>query len=158
LPKVLEKIEDVVYLVLGKGPEQKNLEALAAQLGVQDRIIFRGAVPHRDVGRYLSMADVVPCLWSIGPIFETMLCGKTVIVLDILEMHRFVQDRDTGILLDPNKLDLLADTIIELLDNDQLRFKIGKRARKWANENLDSVEGRAKKEADLVERVAGFNE
>jgi glycosyltransferase involved in cell wall biosynthesis len=158
LSKVLEKIEGVTYLILGKGPERENLEALAAQLGIQDRIIFVGAVPHNEVGKYLSIADVVPCLWSIGPIFEAMLCGKPVIVLDILQMRRFVKDRETGILLDPNRMDLLADAMIELLDNDSLRSEIGKNARKWADENLDSVEGRAKKEADLVERVAGFRQ
>jgi glycosyltransferase involved in cell wall biosynthesis len=150
IPKILKRFGDLKYLIVGEGPERENLRTLTAQLEVQDHVVFVGPVPHEDVGKYLSVADVVPCLWSIGPIFEAMICGKCPIVLDIMGMRRFVEDGKTGILLDPQKLGDLGDVIIGILENDVLRQNIGENAREWALQNLESVQERVEKEADLV--------
>jgi glycosyltransferase involved in cell wall biosynthesis len=79
-----------------------------------------------------------------------MICGKCPIVLDIMGMRRFVEDGKTGILLDPQKLGDLGDVIIGILENDVLRQNIGENAREWALQNLESVQERVEKEADLV--------
>lgn len=154
IPKIVERIGNLKYLIVGEGPERENLKTLTAQLGVQDHVVFVGPVPHDDVGKYMSIADVVPCLWSIGPIFEAMICRKCPIVLDILGMRRFVEHGKTGILLDPEKLGDLSDVIVDILENDLLRQNIGENAREWALRNLDSLQERVEKEADLVYRIA----
>ena len=73
-------------LIYGHGPEQRRLERLVAELGVDDRISFRGAVPRDELLRRMREADVFlfPSLHDQAPwvVAEALGCGLPVICCD----------------------------------------------------------------------------
>jgi glycosyltransferase involved in cell wall biosynthesis len=153
LPKVLEKHPETYHVIVGDGPERKNLERLAESLGVSSRVKFMGRIPHSEVQKFFNVADIVAAIWSIGPLFEGMLSEKCVVTLNLGETDRFVKNMNNGVLIDYADLDEMHRIFIPLLDDNEMRIQIGKNARAWALENLDSIEGRITKEVDLIERT-----
>ncbi len=59
LPDILRVHPGASVLLVGGGPAEPQLKALAVQLGLQDRIRFAGRVPHDEVRRYYSVIDVL---------------------------------------------------------------------------------------------------
>ncbi len=153
LPGVLEIHPDVYHVIVGDGPERKNLEDLVESHVLRDRIKFIGRVPHSEVQKFFNIADIVAAIWSIGPLFEGMLSEKCVVTLNLGETDRFVKNMETGVLIEYPDLNRLHEVLNLLLDDDVLRKQIGKNARKWAVNNLDTIEGRITTEVDLIERT-----
>jgi glycosyltransferase involved in cell wall biosynthesis len=153
LPKVLENNPDAYHIIVGDGPERENLDRLAESLGVTHRVKFMGRVPHAEVQKFFNIADIVAAIWSIGPLFEGMLSEKCVVTLNLGETDKFVANMETGVIIEKSDLDELEKTFIPLLDDDEKRVQMGKNARAWALENLDTIEGRISKEVDLIERT-----
>src|SRR5690606_7448572 len=58
MPQVLAKLPDARLLLVGGGPQQAALASQAARLGIGDRVIFTGRVPHERVPAYSSLVDV----------------------------------------------------------------------------------------------------
>jgi len=153
LPKVLESHKDVYHVIVGDGPEEENLKRLANSLGVRERVKFMGRVPFSDVQKFYNIADIVAAIWSMYPVFEGMLSKKCVMTLNLGETDRFVKNMETGVLIEYPDLDELDRVFIKLLDSDELRERIAENARRWALENLDTIEGRISKEVDLIEKT-----
>jgi PEP-CTERM/exosortase A-associated glycosyltransferase len=59
LPRIADAHPSVQALLVGGGPAEPQLRALAASLGVSDRVRFTGRVPHEQVRRYYSVIDVL---------------------------------------------------------------------------------------------------
>jgi glycosyltransferase involved in cell wall biosynthesis len=85
LPTLLEKHPNTYHVIVGDGPERDNLESQAVSLGVADRVMFMGRVPHSDVQKFFNVADIVAAIWSIGPLFEGMLSERCVVTLNLGE-------------------------------------------------------------------------
>lgn len=58
MPELLKKDANTVFVVAGDGPDMDQLTALVKELGLEQKIIFTGAVDHGDVGDYYRMADL----------------------------------------------------------------------------------------------------
>jgi glycosyltransferase involved in cell wall biosynthesis len=97
LPRMLEHISEVVYLVIGDGNDRSRLEEKARALGVADRLIFAGYVPEGEKADYYRLADVVAMPGS-DPLYdrypyrfaflEPLACGVPVVgsrLIDISE-------------------------------------------------------------------------
>ncbi|EQD47435.1 glycosyl transferase, group 1, partial [mine drainage metagenome] len=59
MPLVLREAPQVRLLLLGGGPQEAHLQALAARLGIEDVVHFIGRVPHSEVSRYYSAMDIM---------------------------------------------------------------------------------------------------
>lgn len=83
LPKILERSPEAVYVIAGKGDDQKRLEALAVECGVEDSVLFVGEVPEKDLPDLYRSADVyaMPSTGEgFGIVFlEAAACGLPVI-------------------------------------------------------------------------------
>ncbi len=55
---MLASCPDAWLLIVGDGPDRSRLRAMARGLGVSDRVVFTGAVPHAQVPAYLDAGDV----------------------------------------------------------------------------------------------------
>lgn len=50
--------ENIKFLILGTGPDFSMLKKLAKQLGVENRVIFLGHIDHKEMPKYLKIADI----------------------------------------------------------------------------------------------------
>jgi len=159
LPGVLWTHPETLLVVVGDGPERERLEVLAFDLGVRDRVLFEGAVPHQEIPRYLASADIFLSLydWSnVGnPLLEAMMAGKCIITLNNGDTNRFVKDGQNGILLEYEDLPRLPEVINSLLVDEKRKNELGMNARNFAKEHFWSWEERLGAEVQAVESLLG---
>lgn len=119
-------------IIVGDGLKRKELETKASQLGISDRISFVGAIYHKDVFRYQSIADIFISMNGISslsnPVFEAMSCGKCVIALDRGATRDLIKDEENGIVV--KSCEELKDAIIRLLSDPSLITRLGLEAKK----------------------------
>jgi len=157
LPEVVRLFPDTVLIIVGDGPERERLEQLARDLGVHDHVRFEGAVPHKEIPKYLAAADIFLSFydWSnVGnPLLEAMMAGKCIVTLNNGDTGQFVRNGENGVLLEYEDLPRLPEVIKELLANDELRKRLGANARKFAEENFWSWQERIEAEVTEVSRL-----
>lgn len=110
--------EDVVLAIAGDGPLEDELQALAAHLGVAQRVRWLG---WREDGADLIAAADVFCLssrWEAVALAaqEAVLLGTPVVTTDVGGMAELVQDRISGRLVPPNDPESLAGGLLDGLD------------------------------------------
>lgn len=153
LPQVVKEYPNTVLVIVGDGPEWERLERLARDLGVREHVRFEGAVPHKEVPKYLAAADIFLSFydWSnVGnPLLEAMMAGKCIITLNNGNTGQFIKNGENGILLEYEDLPKLPEVIKELLANEDLRSRLGASARKFAEEHFWSWQERI--EAEIAE-------
>lgn len=121
-----------LYLV-GDGPERARLEALRQDLGLQDRVVFQGAVPHAEVPVWMSAADLF-CLSSDregSPVVigEAFACGTPVVATRVGGVGDLVVDERLGLLVPPGAAGELAQAIKAALAADWDRGYLESRGR-----------------------------
>jgi len=121
-------------VMCGDGPERGGAEALAAELGLADRVFFAGQVPN--IADYLSVADLllIPSeTESFGlAALEAMACEVPVIANRVGGLPEVIEDRETGYLVPLGDIKAMAERSIEVLSNAPLRREMGSRGREWA--------------------------
>jgi teichuronic acid biosynthesis glycosyltransferase TuaC len=99
----LPRLPGFGLLIAGEGPERAALEALAARLGVADRVRFLGSVPHDELPRLYSAADALVLASSregwANVLLEALACGTPVVASPIWGNPEVVAQPDAGILM-----------------------------------------------------------
>lgn len=105
------------FQILGEGPERKDLERLAAQLGLSERVIFRGHVSMEEVAAELAASDVFLFMsYKVGErlpnvVKEAMLNKALCVVSESPGIEELIQDGQTGFILGKNSPEEAAKTI-----------------------------------------------
>ncbi len=142
MPRITSEV-DAEAILVGDGPEREKLEALAAELGVADRLTFMGARPNSDMPGLLSSGDlaIFPSLMEATSIaaLEAMACELPVAASRVGGLPEIVGDAVGG-LFEPADPESLAWKVIALLRGGQLRA-LGAEARRrvvdrWSNARL----------------------
>ena len=145
-------------IIVGDGLKRKELETKASQLGISDRISFVGAIYHKDVFRYQSIADIFISMNGISslsnPVFEAMSCGKCVIALDRGATRDLIKDEENGIVV--KSCEELKDAIIRLLSDPSLITRLGLEAKKTIA-TWPSWEERVQIEMEMINSLCGNN-
>lgn len=155
-PLVLKEISETKFVIAGKGSEEKRLRELAASLGVSDSVKFVGFIPNDELPQYLNAMDVYvsTALSDAGvaaSTAEAMACGLPVIITDVAENRKWVEDGVNGFVIPVKDLKSLAEKIVYLLKNEDIRKKFGKINRKIIEERnnyykeMEKMEGLYKK-------------
>jgi len=123
-------------ILVGAGPEEARLRALSDKLGVAASVLFAGA--QTDVVPYLRAADVF-VLPSVAEgmsnaLLEAMAAGLAVAVSRIGGNTDLVSEGQTGLLFDPTDTDELAQKLLCLLRNAEVRRRLGRAARRFVVE------------------------
>lgn len=130
--------DDYVILIGGRGPLQEYLQALIDELGVADRVKLLGFIEDHDLPDYFGACDLF-CLSSIWKTeafgivqIEAMSCGKPVIAMNIPESGvSWVNINSfSGINVNPEDADALAEAIITVLTDEHLYDQLSKGARR----------------------------
>ena len=143
LPDVLKAVPDLFYVVIGGGDLQRSLEELARKSPARDRILFVGKLRLDQLKGYYSRSDVfvMPSRQEgFGIVFvEAMALGKAVIAGDHGGAPEVVRDGVTGYLIDPNDYKALTQCLIQILQDEALRKKMGEAGRQRIDENFTVV-------------------
>ena len=136
MTKIIKHVPDVELVFAGKGVMREELEMLSKDLGIEKNVRFAGFVDDDFKGLYYKAADIF-CLASMMStecypltILEAMACGVPIVASKIGGIPDAVEDGENGLLVQPRDSELLADAIIYLLKNEDVRDKMGKKGRK----------------------------
>ncbi|GAC13313.1 phosphatidylinositol alpha-1,6-mannosyltransferase [Aliiglaciecola lipolytica E3] len=126
LPQILKSIPNVVFLLVGGGPQEKNLKDQVQQLGLEEYVIMPGRVPHAEVDMYYSLVDLLiyprkpmrltELVTPLKPL-EAMAQGKLVLASDVGGHKELIEDGKTGWLFESGNIDELANTAVRVLSN-----------------------------------------
>lgn len=123
-----------VLRIYGSGPLKDELVALSKELGKEDSISFFDTIPNTQVPDVIRDCDIfVNCSKkeSFGvTVVEGMACGKPVVVTDCPGPREVVDDEITGIILKDRQPRTMADAFIRLINNPELRERMGIAGRK----------------------------
>ena len=135
--------QDVSLVLMGDGDATPSLRNLARELKLDEYVNFTGWLEREDVQRYLSVVDVgltpdpqngMNEFLTMIKTMEYMAVGKPVVSFDLQEARLLAQDASLYAI--PNQVEDYADKIVTLLDNDELRCKMGAFGRKRIEEEL----------------------
>jgi L-malate glycosyltransferase len=120
-------------LIAGKGSLEQELKNLSVELGIQDDVVFTGEIPFVDVPAYHNMIDIFAAL-SISESFgvaviEASSCEKPVVVSDSGGLPEVVEHNVSGIVVPQMDVEKAAEAFIKLIEDEQLRKKLGKAGR-----------------------------
>jgi glycosyltransferase involved in cell wall biosynthesis len=140
-PYVLREIPEVKFLVAGTGPLRGYLIKLVRQLHLEESFSFPGYLDRNQLREYYQNASLVvlPSYHEGLPnvLLEAMSCGVPVVATAIPGTTEAVVDGEVGILVPPHNPERLAEAIVRLLRDPQLRRELGNRGRKRAETLYD---------------------
>jgi glycosyltransferase involved in cell wall biosynthesis len=127
LPAILKNDPDVYYLIVGTGTHQDSLKAEAEKAGINDRVIFAGM--RKDIPRLLAASDifVLPTLTEALPtvLAEAMASHLPIIATSVGGVPEMVENGQNGLLVEPEKPDVLSEACIHLLTSPEERHTMG---------------------------------
>ena len=126
LPGILLRCPQVRVLLVGGGPQDDALKAHAQRLGVTDKVVFTGRVPHSEVHRYYDLLDVLAyprysmrlteLVTPLKPL-EAMAQGRLLVASDVGGHKELIRHGETGMLFKAGDADALTQTVVDLLAN-----------------------------------------
>ena len=133
---------DVRCLIIGEGPERTALEKIIKEEGL-DKVAFLGYLQPKELQVYIRQAafTVLPSEWyenSPRAVLESFALGRAVVASRLGGLPELVIDNETGLTFEAgNALDF-REKILQLLENPQKAEEIGRRARRFVQEQLGS--------------------
>ena len=133
--------------IVGDGEERQRLLELQAELELQTCVELVGAKTQEQLPNYLHLADVfaLPCTisrdgWRDGipvALMEAMAWEIPVITTNILGLPELVRHEDTGLLIQPEHPEGLADAIERLHDEPAFAKSLARSGRTWVEEEFN---------------------
>jgi phosphatidyl-myo-inositol dimannoside synthase len=132
LPQLIKEIPELVYLIVGDGPERSSLEQLAAKLGMSERVIFVGSIQDEALlNQYYNTCDQFLMIAreldtgnaeGFGIVYLEAACaGIPVIAGNSGGAGEAVLHETTGLVVDPNAKEEIANAILRLKTDSLLR-------------------------------------
>jgi colanic acid/amylovoran biosynthesis glycosyltransferase len=147
LLEALVQVPSARVQVIGDGPDRAPLVALAARLGVADRVRFSGKLPKCEVLAALARAQAVVIPSKVGAggdmegtpvvLCEAMAAGVPIVASDLGGLGECVDDGLTGLLVPPGDRDALAATLTKVVSGSVDLDLLGKAAATEAARALD---------------------
>jgi glycosyltransferase involved in cell wall biosynthesis len=137
IPGVIRSYPEIFFLIIGdvflkEEAYKKELLEIINQYGIEGRVKFTGFRP--DIVDVMGSLDVV-VFPSIAPeafplsILEALSLGKPVIASDVGGIREMIEDRVSGLLVEPNHPEQIAEGILSLFENREISDRIGQRAK-----------------------------
>jgi glycosyltransferase involved in cell wall biosynthesis len=140
--------------LVGDGPERERLHRLSQDLGIEDRVTFRGWLPFAEAREAIRRANVLvhpsAGLGDGAPnvIKEAMALGTPVVASAVAGIPGLLEEGRCGVLVAPGDPEAIASALAQLLEDRNLSEAVAVRARKSAEARFDLWRN--------GERLAGF--
>ena len=142
LPRVLAEQPDATYVMAGLPTLAKPFAALAAELGVAERVRFAGVVAAEDLPAAYNLADIFALVsrrTATGDVEgygivvqEAALCGVPAVVSRDCGLTEAIREGETGLSVPPDDPEATAAALLALLNDTPRRREMGRRARELA--------------------------
>lgn len=135
---VLEKIPRAKLIIVGQGPLLEELQNLTVRLGISSKVIFLGK--RRDIYNLLSISNLF-VFTSINEglgvvLLEAMAASLPCIAYNVGPIPEIIKDRETGYLVPKGDKKNMAESIYNIFLNYDEAITIGKKARRYVEENF----------------------
>jgi len=149
---LLNRREHCRLILVGDGPEQERLRKRVAELSIGSKVTLTGPVRHEEVPALLAAADIAvapyPLLndfyFSPMKLGEYLAAGLPVVATTCGDMDPLLRDGESALRVSPGDVTGLAGAILRLVDDPDLRRRLGRAGRRVAEEHLslDAAAGR----------------
>jgi glycosyltransferase involved in cell wall biosynthesis len=136
---VLERVPEARFVIVGDGVERPKLEALAAELGITDRVIFTGR--RTDVPQLLTVFDV-SVLSSVTietfpmSFLEAMAMERPLVATRVGGVPEMIEEGENGYLVPLRDEAALADALVKVVANRETVRRLGARSRAIVEEKF----------------------
>lgn len=139
--EAVARIDGASLLLVGDGPERPRIERLAADRGAH--AVFAGTVPHAELPLHLAVMDVALVVTSPSQSFhysplklaEYLAAGLPVVAPVTGQLAERLVDGVDAVLVPPGDLSALVAGLVRLRDDPELRQRLGRRARRLAEDS-----------------------
>lgn len=144
--------------VVGDGPARADLETLAAELGLTNRVLFTGLATRNEIPCLVAGFDIalqpaaVPYASPLK-LFEYMAAGQAIIAPDQPNIREVLEHGRTALLFDPDNPDAMWQAIDTLVRDAALRATLGAAAREEVLRRDFTWAGNARRVVELADRA-----
>jgi PEP-CTERM/exosortase A-associated glycosyltransferase len=134
------KYQNWILLFAGGGEMEASLKEKTRELGLGDRVLFAGRIPHDRIPATYALCDVLvyprysmrltELVTPLKPL-EAMAMGKALVASDVGGHKELIIDGETGLLFPAGNASALASSIERLMTNKELRQALAKKGRDW---------------------------
>lgn len=139
---------DVSLKIIGEGPERPALEQLIAELDLTQRVVLAGSQSAEAVMAELGRADAFALATreeALGVVFiEALAAGLPTVGTNVGGVGEIIRHEETGLLIPPDDPAALTAAVIRLIEDADLRERLGRRGRQWVAKRFDSRLGAAR--------------
>jgi L-malate glycosyltransferase len=136
---VRRELPEIQLSIAGTGEHTRELLRLVMALKLQDAVQFVGYIPNESIYQFLAGHHimVMPSLAeSFGvAALEAGACGRPVIATRVGGIPEIVLNNRTGLLVAPNNVEALAEAIVTLAKDEEMRRNMGKAAWEFVRDN-----------------------
>jgi len=141
LPELIGRVPDLIWMIVGEGPERYRLERRAERLGVRSHVCFAGAVPDEEMALYYNLCDLFVLLpyeipetgdvEGFGMVFlEASACGKAVVGSGCGGVKEAILNLETGLIIPQDCPHAFIEATSSLLLNSGVAGQMGERGRR----------------------------
>jgi glycosyltransferase involved in cell wall biosynthesis len=144
IPYIVRRHPDTKFLFVGPISSEDywtRIRETVESRSLQECVIFTGSVELTQLPEYYNLADVfvLPTIAEGLPstLLEAMSCGRAVVASSIPQNREVAVEGDEAIFVDPYDTRAIAEATVRLLDNRELRTRMGRNARRTILEFFD---------------------
>jgi len=139
LPLILEKHSEITLTIAGTGPDETALKNQASKLNLNQQVTFLGSVENKNLPALYQSSEIVVFPSIIAKdgdregfglvLVEALACECAAVVSDLPAMQDIVKDNENALIFQQKNPAQLAEKVIQLLDDKELRLALGKKGR-----------------------------
>jgi len=132
---------NVKLFLVGSGPLLADMKKHVLEHSLEEKVIFTGMVEPNMVPGFLNVADIAVLNPRVSgaslaqsplKLFEYMAAGKAIVAPRIDYVEKILTDRENALLVTPDDVESLKCSLLELVENEHLRQRLGQSAQKKA--------------------------